>query len=551
MHDNGVPAEATLAGQTMTTLRAFFEQQGHRPSAEHYEALKDIAETLEDMADQASTPDIFLSACDPGLGKSQTIAHFAHALTRSRSYPDVGMIVAVGRKSEAEDLGRALLALSVPRDCFAIYTSDEDRNALGAGNREDAQVLITTQQRIERDCERGRLFARASALYFRGKPRVVRAWDEALLPGVTITLSRHALYGLITPIDSFSPQMAERLAMFADSLAALNSGDFVEVPDWEAEFGVHSFKITDAFAEHRPDELRTARALLEMGGRRASARRENNTQSTMLTYRDTLPPDLAPMIVLDASVRVRETYQIMQEHRGNIEELTSATKDYSPLKVRVWQTSASKTGFKFGHEKLVRGIAAMILTKPTEKWLVVVHKPSKKVGDVAASIGAALPPEVAANVSTLPWGQHMACNLYADVPNVILAGTLFKPHSHHIALTHLAQDRDVGRGPACAKDVARVERGEHAHVILQALCRGRVRKSDGAKCLPMEAYIVGATRHGIPAACRAIFPNCDVRTWAPEGQQLHGKLAEAMKIVSARWPLMALVRSPTQPCGTA
>ena len=557
MNTTGVPPAETLAGQTMATLRAFFDQQDHHPSNEHWEALRDIAETLEDMADRAAEPNVFLSSCDPGLGKSQTVAHFARALTNARRYPDVGMIVAVARLTEAEALGKALLALDVPQTNFAIYTSDDSLNVIGRRERDAAQVLITTQQRIEIDCAKGRLFAEATDLFYRSAPRIIRAWDEALLPGVTITLDRNTIYGLAAPIVGLSPSMAERLTMFADSLIPLDDGAHVEMPDWEAEYGVSLRDITDAFAEHRPAELSAARAMMEMGGRRVSAvRAQNKTYTTMLTYRNTLPPDLAPLVVLDASVRVRDVYQIMGEHRGGYEHLTSATKDYSPLKVRVWQTSASKSGFgaEGGHDRLVSGVVRMILTKPVEKWLVVIHKPSKKVGDVAASIARELPPNIVPNVSTLPWGQHMACNLYADVPNVILAGTLFKPHSHHVALTYLAQDRDVRRGLPEAADVTRIERGEHADVILQALCRGRVRKSDGARCLPMDAWIIGAARHGIPAACRAIFPGCDVRSWRPTGRVLQGKLAEAMGIVEAAmapdgpgWITYAFVRATMKP----
>jgi hypothetical protein len=81
----------------------------------------------------------------------------------------------------------------------------------------------------------------------------------------------------------------------------------------------------------------------------------------------------------------------------------------------------------------------------------------------------------------------MATNAFADVPNVILAGTLFMRDSHYTALAHLAKKRHVKTGIVPRPEVETIMRGEHAHMILQALCRGRVRKSDGAKCLPMDA----------------------------------------------------------------
>jgi hypothetical protein len=92
----------------------------------------------------------------------------------------------------------------------------------------------------------------------------------------------------------------------------------------------------------------------------------------------------------------------------------------------------------------------------------------------------------------------MATNVFASTPNVILAGTLFMRDSYYTALTHLAQDRDVSPGLIGQADVDRTMRGEHANLVLQALCRGRVRKSDDARCLPMTAYVIASTLSGIP-----------------------------------------------------
>lgn len=61
--------------------------------------------------------------------------------------------------------------------------------------------------------------------------------------------------------------------------------------------------------------------------------------------------------------------------------------------------------------------------------------------DVEKAIRAQLPPATNAKVDVLTWGNHLATNEYADVPNVILAGTLFMCDSFYTALTHLAQDR--------------------------------------------------------------------------------------------------------------
>jgi hypothetical protein len=123
----------------------------------------------------------------------------------------------------------------------------------------------------------------------------------------------------------------------------------------------------------------------------------------------------------------------------------------------------------------------------------------------------------------------MATNAYADVPNVILAGTLFMKPSFYTALTHLAQDRSVAPGLASGGEIAKTMRGEHANLILQALCRGRVRRSNGADCHPMNAYIIASGHSGIPQELAVIFHGCTIKPWLTTSAErgFTGKLKEA------------------------
>ena len=92
----------------------------------------------------------------------------------------------------------------------------------------------------------------------------------------------------------------------------------------------------------------------------------------MITYRPTMPDDLRPLVVLDASGRVRDAYGSIERHWGILTRLRPAVKDYSPLTIHTWQTSGSKSGFEKNGDNLTAGIAKAILTKPDEKWLVVM-----------------------------------------------------------------------------------------------------------------------------------------------------------------------------------
>jgi len=88
-----------------------------------------------------------------------------------------------------------------------------------------------------------------------------------------------------------------------------------------------------------------------------------------------LPKGIEPILVLDASARVRSTYAQWQEKRGGIVQLRPAPKRYDNLTVHVWDRSGSKGAFRMKGAELVEGIAETINSKPEgEGWLVIGHK---------------------------------------------------------------------------------------------------------------------------------------------------------------------------------
>ena len=521
-----------LSTRTMTTLRAYFDERGHDPSPDHWEALADVACTLEAMATGTASPSVYLSAIDPGVGKTQTLVHFSRALVASPAHAHVGVVICVGRLSEAQAIAQAL---DIPASKLAVLTpSDKELSATTDTLPNDAQILVTTQQKIERATD-GRSFGNTATFYYRGLPRQVRAWDEAFLWGAAVTLNRDDLLFLPKLIRLYSTECADAVMDFAAGLRHVVDGAAVEVPDFAATYGLslHEVLATAAGATGRlrDDQQMAATALLALNGRTARVRRDGRTGNTLLTYRDTLPEDLAPLLVLDASIRVRQTYALMQRHRGSMVQLKSAVKDYAPLTIHTWQTSGSKSGFEKNGEGLAKGIASAVLTKPTEQWLAVVHLTGGRVRDVERAIRRHLPAGISCNLQTITWGTHMARNDFADMPNVILAGTLFMPPSFYTALTRMAQNRDVGPSLASSEEVEETMRGEHAHHCLQAICRGRVRRSMGAQCHPMSAYVIASARSGIPQDLTTIFPGCSVVPWTPSKRNLQGHAKAALDFV--------------------
>jgi hypothetical protein len=208
-------------------------------------------------------------------------------------------------------------------------------------------------------------------------------------------------------------------------------------------------------------------------------------------------------------------------------------KTYEPLRIHVWSTSGGKSAFKDSTraDELVQGVVSTILKKPSEDWLVVHHKPARDLPDIRAMVlektAGKVDPQ---RLHFLTWGNHAATNAFVEVPNVILAGTLFFRPSQYEALGRLAAatpDADA----FAAEDRKTIEAGEHAHGILQALCRAAVRKCHGSQCAPCDAYIIASTRSGIGEQLADIIPGCTLELWTPIKRELKGKVAEAVEFL--------------------
>jgi hypothetical protein len=267
-----------------------------------------------------------------------------------------------------------------------------------------------------------------------------------------------------------------------------------------------------------------------MSGKTVSVRQDGPYGNTVLDYHETLPEGLAPLVVLDASGRVRATYRQWEKNRGGLEPLASATKSYANLSVHCWRTGGGKSAFRENGRTLIDGIVKTINDKPAdEEWLLVYHQDGISmnfVDEVEKRLTGSKE-----RVHFLNWGAHHATNEFSGVPNVILAGTLFYRPSYYEALARLVADLRPAQGAIGRTAFDEVALGEHRHLVLQALCRGRVRRCQGDVCAPCNAYIIAAPRSGIPEALPEIFPGCRVIPWQPVQKALRGKVKEAAEFV--------------------
>lgn len=517
-----------LATETIYNLRTFFKHQtSHQPSQAMWDALTDLAGTLERMADGECPPLYHLSSLDPGVGKTRTIIHFIQALMSSPDHDTVGVLLCVSRLDEIRKLSEEM---GLSDDDFAVFTSDDTLNALGSGRPSSARVFFTTQQMVERRCE-GRLFEDVDVFHFHGRPRMVRIWDEAILPGQTLTLNRDDIGHLFAPLRSRHPKLAEAIETLFVDLKDVKDNGTIFIPNFEDDHKVNLNDVLRLFSDVDQSHQRAAMSLWMLSGKDVSVRRDGAFGNTVLDYKETLPEDFAPVVILDASGRVRTTYQHWEDRRGTLVSLRKANKRYDDLTVHVWNKGGGKTAFRSDGEKLINAIASTINTKPTKEWLVIHHK-TEAGFDVVSGVTDLLHMSLK-NVHFVHWGNHHGTNDYAHVQNVILAGTLFYRPSYYESMGRLgsgfgATDR------LTEKDYNDVMIGEHKHLVLQALCRGSVRQCEGNVCAPCNAYIIVSVRSGIKEALPDIFPGCKVKRWKPLGSALKGKAAMAMSIIKGR-----------------
>ncbi len=126
-----------------------------------------------------------------------------------------------------------------------------------------------------------------------------------------------------------------------------------------------------------------------------------------------LPSDIAPLLVLDASGRVRQTYCYWEKHRGGLTRLHSASKSYSPLAIHVLDQGSAKDSWQRNGDQLAMEVATLIDSKPDEPWLVISHKDARQV-DPKASILREVQTDHS-RVHFLHWGAHQATNAF-DLP---------------------------------------------------------------------------------------------------------------------------------------
>lgn len=212
---------------------------------------------------------------------------------------------------------------------------------------------------LQRRCA-GSTFASRPEFHFQGKPRAVRVWDETLEPGEVVVVTTDSLGAMLSPIRSLSSSLADQVQELQGGLVEAELGAALKMPTSRGLSAIAA-EVRQLLVELERQALDT---LIALSGKTVRVCSGHGKQHVALDIRDAVPADLAPLLVLDASGRVRHTYALWGTLKGGLEHLPSPPKNYSPLKIHVLDKGGSKYGWRTSEDQLAKEIATMVGSKP-------------------------------------------------------------------------------------------------------------------------------------------------------------------------------------------
>jgi len=508
-----------LCTRSMQALRKQFKSKEYEtnPSEPEWEGLEQITLAIEGMAEGTLKPEFHISSLSCGVGKTSAVCCAVSEMMKLKNkYKDTSVIIFLSRCEEIKSLVKAMglkdadFAVSV--DKAGPYA---DRNDWGTGNPNTGRVLFTTQQRLRLYLQSRDTFADLEGFHFKGNVRQVRVWDEAILPANTLTLNAFEIARLLLGCIKRDKTIAEFLKIWTERLD-YESG----VIEFDPDKLIKALPLNTWLSWFGKDDQDIAATVHKLSGETVSVRIDQD-KGNVVHYEDAFPADFAPLLILDASGLLRETYKQWFKSRGNLVPLFSPQKNFSRLQIRHWDHAAGRSGepayLNKIWEEVASGVALKI--KELEGDVLVVHfLPSPQVRDFAARIRQRTNNKPHVHFTT--WGQHTATNDYRDCRHVILAGIL-QYGAHDIEA--------LGRGARAMDPYAKftdddhteIREGEAKHNILQAASRGATRQSDLNQCPEGCTLWAVFTSHPTTGLRREllseIFQGADVQGWLPLG----------------------------------
>jgi hypothetical protein len=537
-----------LATAALEDLSATFLASGNAPSRQQWAALTDLMVHYAKAADGTLPPALYLSTLPPGTGKSLTIQSFARTLAADPRYTNVGILIAVNRIEEVQDMATALQSAR-DRVCIIVAQTTKNASVLALGDHaeaDQAQIVISTQASLRCSLQ-GREFANVSRYWFHGRQRAVVIHDEALAFNRPIVLNGDEIGNLHRAVRRCGG--GEAVQALLEWQAALNKADAGThtVPDLDA---VIDFRQLEELAGDRDDTVATVKALAMLSGSTVHLAKDNFSGAAILTHVTEIPDSILPVIVTDASgasgVGAERYRQMSRPHRPVI-RLTEAGKTYANLSIRLVNRAASRSTYrdkKADKAKELIDTAVKYIQSVDGKVLIISYggyMPMRGVAEksIQDAVNSRLDEAERGRVKHLSWGRHTATNAFSGFAHVLITGLYFVPRLNAHAASGAALDKsmltDAPEDHPTEQQINDMARSMLKESTLQALLRGQARLNVGGDCGQQEAVIFQSFQSGLTVdEYKLMFPGASVvvdQTLAPE-KPLKGKVKQLADIVS-------------------
>ena len=436
-----------LVRQTMSRAAKLFSARGHYPSSHMLDALAAIPTTAHAIINGEAEAAYYVCPLDTGVGKTTTLSETIRAL-RSQG-DDTGVVICAGRLMQIE----ALIAdMNLRPHEFAVLVADTEDNrhltesGLGIERINEAPILLTTHAMIERRLSSPALkiipgednanpvlafhttsykilpggvntnpvlpWSEARDFFYRGRPRQLRIWDETCLPGRPLVLDKSEVYRVMDVLrrDRIIVRMLEGLL---EEMRAAHDHAIYLVPDFAEVIPLQDV-LGSLSSSDRDYAWDAVSKVWMLGGHIARFRQDHpgDDHCSILNYRQRLPEDIKPMIVLDASARVRATYNHQRRTMGDVRQTQDAEKRYDRVTINVHKGPSGRNGLVKNFKRRVNELASIVNAHGPDSSLVVHHKPGGGVKSIPKAMRPLVNPE--ARPAFMSWGSHNATNEFRD-----------------------------------------------------------------------------------------------------------------------------------------
>jgi len=558
-HARGLSHES-ITRPAFARLVALLEARGNRLSKDHKAALLALVETMTEMAVGKRTGR-WAFGLPTGTGKTTAIAAWCATLVAT-GVDDIGVSIAASKVEALCELKRDLLAQGVPEDRIGLVHSKRfdpgkregvrrgdpafDAYASEPSEGHDRQILLVTHQRV-RGCSLDGYGT------YRGRPRDLMLYDESLLVsdsyGVPVNRLRagiswfqvmHGHEEQYAPLIGF---LEETDRLISQALSKGGGGGLITLPPTTPETLESYRRLLDGHEAVAPlyELLEIATQELRVIGQ---------GQGAVVSYQISVPPELGNILVLDASQPIRrlvhldKTIKDAEEHLPQVHQVgcpLSNIKRFDDVTIHQMFSgggrSTMNTSFTLDREE-GRGVSLAVVdvireqVPDDEAVLVFVYKTRQgdnakrgKRGpvdyraillsdlqeagiDVEAMVETPSGPRRRINVAT--WGSETSTNAYDHCSHVILAGVLQRSPVD-LAACYLGQTDNL-EGDVQDREVSDLQASEVSHLVYQALSRGRCRKVDNGRALPMTAWIIHRDK-GLQKDLEKVMPGVNWEVW--------------------------------------